>query len=144
MEIPADVQAVIAMVRVVGPEFSAVPDNTVAQWVIIGRDFLHDRENYKNWITAQAYMACHVMWLNGLGATSSGSGGGNQQTAGPITKYKAGNVEIQYSDAPLKSSSGDSNSSGNDSYDEWLEKTTYGESLMMLDVGGLGGITRYG
>lgn len=75
MEIPADVQAVIAMVRVVGPEFSAVPDNTVAQWVIIGRDFLHDRENYKNWITAQAYMACHVMWLTLTGAA---------QTANPI------------------------------------------------------------
>jgi len=143
MEIPADVQAVIVIVRVVGPEFADVPDDVVAQWVIMGREFLHDPENYKSWNMAQAYMACHTMWLNGLGITSTGGGGGNQQTAGAITKYKAGNVEIQYANTS-SSTTTEGNDSGNDSYDEWLEKTTYGEALMVLDIGGMGGLTRWG
>lgn len=141
MIIPTDVQAVIALVRVVGTEFAAVPDETVAQYVLMGREYLHDPENYKSWNLAQANMACHLMWLDGLGTTSTGGGGSNQDTAGPIKKYKAGPVEIEYSDAQLSGSSSDSSESDED---EWLNKTSYGVKILLLDIGGLGGITRYG
>lgn len=139
MAIPADVQAVIATVRVVGKEFADVPDETVAVYVIMGRSFLDDPEYYKGFTMAQAYMACHLMWLGGLGTTSMGTGGNNQQTSGPIKSYKAGPLEIQYSDAQLSSSS-----SGSDD-DEWLKKTSYGELLLLqLERAGMGGLTRWG
>lgn len=143
MTTPIDVLVVIPIVRLIGPEFAYVPDEVVAQWVVMGREYLDDPEFYRSWNLAQANMVCHLMWLNGLGTTSIGSGGGNQQTAGPIKSYKAGAVQIEYSDAGL-SGGGLSGGSGDSKSDTWLKKSSYGEAVIQLEIDDIGGITRYG
>ena len=111
----------LELLRVLGPEFAAVPDETVTAWLEIVRPLV-SRERFGSlYAQALCLLACHRMKKAGLGEDNSGL----SAVAGlglTVESVSEGGSSIRFSSAGIQGQTGQ----------EELRATGYGQAYLQL------------
>lgn len=67
----------IEIIRLIGTEFSEIPDGTLEQWIEIARPMVSRKQFGKLYEQALAYLVCHKMKMAGYGTSPLGDEMGN-------------------------------------------------------------------
>lgn len=119
---------ILAIVRIVAPEFSSVVDDTVNSWITLTKPLVSAKKFGDLYNQAVALLTCHRMKLSGQfeAATEGGSGVAeimNLANTGKVTSYSEGDVSIGFSAG---------SSAGSTSSSDYYATTPYGQQYLEL------------
>lgn len=106
--------------RLIAPEFSAIPDDTVNTALEFVSNELSESKFGSDYTKTHAYLAAHFLAWQAL--ISSGGSTSGAATGGKVISEKEGDLSRSYSDS----------SSSSTSYTDNLERTAYGLEYIRL------------
>ena len=113
----------LEMIRVIAPEFSEVPDDTVKLFIQIVRPMVSRRRFGELYTHGIAYLVCHKLKLTGYGEKPLGDLGGIGASGYGISSVSEGGSSISFS----------ANQQSNVGSDAELGLTTYGTEFLCPD-----------